>query len=304
MSLRHHTVGLTVLGLRTSATHVSRHRRHISQVIGDTLAGLDARPCRSPRRKPAWSSPPCSSTTRALLRSPPATAIHRAWVYKLKARYEAEGETALEPRSSRPKTSPPPCPRWWSTSSSGSARNCPMPAWTPAPRPSAGTCPPPRTPRCPVHDQPPPGRGRAGHPRAEEAPEVLLHPLRSLHAERDLAVRLHPLPAHPPDGRPGADVEIMSWLDDCTRYALHASAHPRITTPIVVTTFREALASTGSQHPRSPITAWSTPSDWPDTAARAATTPSSQLRRRHIVQKNSDPTTRPPAARPNGSSRR
>ena len=32
--------------------------------------------------------------------------IHRAWVYKLKARYEAEGESALEPRSRRPKTSP------------------------------------------------------------------------------------------------------------------------------------------------------------------------------------------------------
>ena len=32
--------------------------------------------------------------------------VHRTWVYKLKARYEAEGETALEPRSRRPKTSP------------------------------------------------------------------------------------------------------------------------------------------------------------------------------------------------------
>lgn len=32
--------------------------------------------------------------------------VHRAWVYKLKARFEAEGETALEPRSRRPKTSP------------------------------------------------------------------------------------------------------------------------------------------------------------------------------------------------------
>src|SRR3954454_1445650 len=32
--------------------------------------------------------------------------VHRAWVYKLKARYEAEGESALEPRSRRPKTSP------------------------------------------------------------------------------------------------------------------------------------------------------------------------------------------------------
>ncbi len=32
--------------------------------------------------------------------------VHRAWVYKLKARYEAEGEASLEPRSRRPRTSP------------------------------------------------------------------------------------------------------------------------------------------------------------------------------------------------------
>jgi transposase len=32
--------------------------------------------------------------------------VHRAWVYKLKARYEAEGEAAFEPRSRRSKTSP------------------------------------------------------------------------------------------------------------------------------------------------------------------------------------------------------
>ena len=32
--------------------------------------------------------------------------VHRTWVYKLKARYEAEGETALALRSRRPKTSP------------------------------------------------------------------------------------------------------------------------------------------------------------------------------------------------------
>ncbi|WP_216823028.1 helix-turn-helix domain-containing protein [Aeromicrobium sp. A1-2] len=32
--------------------------------------------------------------------------VHRSWVYKLKARYETEGDAALEPRSRRPKTSP------------------------------------------------------------------------------------------------------------------------------------------------------------------------------------------------------
>ena len=43
----------------------------------------------------------------------------------------------------------------------------------------------------------------------------------------------------------GRDIEIVTWLDDCTRYALHISAHHRITTPIVVTTFRETAAQQG-----------------------------------------------------------
>ena len=54
-----------------------------------------------------------------------------------------------------------------------------------------------------------------------------------------------------PDGRPGADVEIISWLDDCTRYALHVTAHPRITTPIVLSHVpRKPLPSTASPPPR------------------------------------------------------
>ena len=30
---------------------------------------------------------------------------------------------------------------------------------------------------------------------------------------------------------PGTDVEILTWLDDCTRYALSITAHRRITGP-------------------------------------------------------------------------
>ena len=48
-----------------------------------------------------------------------------------------------------------------------------------------------------------------------------------------------------PDGRPGNDVEIITWLDDCTRYALHVSAHRAVTTPIVTTTFRETAGQHG-----------------------------------------------------------
>lgn len=41
------------------------------------------------------------------------------------------------------------------------------------------------------------------------------------------------------------DVEILTWLDDCTRYALNITAHPNITTPIVLATFRNTLKTHG-----------------------------------------------------------
>jgi transposase InsO family protein len=55
-----------------------------------------------------------------------------------------------------------------------------------------------------------------------------------------------------PDGSTGPDVEIISWLDDHSRYALHVSAHRRVTGPIVVTTFRQAADLHG--HPASTLT--------------------------------------------------
>jgi transposase InsO family protein len=42
----------------------------------------------------------------------------------------------------------------------------------------------------------------------------------------------------------GADVEILTWLDDHSRMALHISAHLRVTGPIVLATFR----GTAGQH--------------------------------------------------------
>lgn len=36
----------------------------------------------------------------------------------------------------------------------------------------------------------------------------------------------------------GRDVEILTWLDDHSRYALHISAHTRVTGPIVLATFQ------------------------------------------------------------------
>ncbi|PEG32992.1 IS481 family transposase, partial [Mycolicibacterium agri] len=39
----------------------------------------------------------------------------------------------------------------------------------------------------------------------------------------------------------GADTEILSWLDDCSRYALSVTAHRRVTATIVVTEFTKAI---------------------------------------------------------------
>lgn len=48
-----------------------------------------------------------------------------------------------------------------------------------------------------------------------------------------------------PDGTPGADVEILSWIDDHSRYALSVTAHVRVTGPIVLAEFRRAIATHG-----------------------------------------------------------
>jgi transposase InsO family protein len=48
-----------------------------------------------------------------------------------------------------------------------------------------------------------------------------------------------------PDATPGTDTEILSWLDDCSRYALHVSAHHRVTGPIVLASFRDTVATYG-----------------------------------------------------------
>ena len=40
-------------------------------------------------------------------------------------------------------------------------------------------------------------------------------------------------------------IEIITWLDDCTRYALHVSAHRAITTAIVTASFRKAAGQHG-----------------------------------------------------------
>jgi transposase InsO family protein len=91
-----------------------------------------------------------------------------------------------------------------------------------------------------------------------------------------------------PDGRPGPDSEILTWLDDHSRYALRVSAHARVTGPVVLAAFRAAVAAHGA--PASTLTdngmVFTTRLSGGKGGRNAL---ENELRRLNIVQKNSRP---------------
>jgi transposase InsO family protein len=167
--------------------------------------------------------------------------VHRAWVYKLKARYEAEGDAAFEPRSRRPRTSP--------TAVSAAVVDLIVRL-----------------------------RKELDEAGLDAGPETIAWHLAHHHGHRVSRATISrtltrqglvtPDPRKRPRSsyirfqaampnetwqsdfthyrlRTGMDVEVISWLDDCTRYALHVSAHARITTEIVKATFRKTAGQHG-----------------------------------------------------------
>ena len=86
----------------------------------------------------------------------------------------------------------------------------------------------------------------------------------------------------------GTDVEILSWLDDCSRYALSVTAHAPVTGPIVLATFRKTAAIHG--FPASTLT----DNGRVFTVRFLGATPGRnhlehELRQRNITQKNGKP---------------
>jgi transposase InsO family protein len=91
-----------------------------------------------------------------------------------------------------------------------------------------------------------------------------------------------------PDGTPGADTEIITWLDDHSRYALRISAHARVTAPIVLASFREAAEQHG--YPASTLTDNGMVYTVRFAGGRGGRTSlEHELRRLNITQKNSRP---------------
>jgi transposase InsO family protein len=91
-----------------------------------------------------------------------------------------------------------------------------------------------------------------------------------------------------PDGTPGADTEVITWLDDHSRYALHVSAHARVTASRVLATFRETAGQHG--YPASTLTDNGMVYTVRFAGGRGGRTMLEvELRRLNIVQKNSRP---------------
>jgi DNA-binding transcriptional ArsR family regulator len=84
------------------------------------------------------------------------------------------------------------------------------------------------------------------------------------------------------------DTEILSWLDDHSRYALSVTAHRRVTGPIVLASFRETAAQHGT--PASTLTdngmVYTTRFSGGKGGRNAF---EAELRRLAVVQKNSRP---------------
>jgi transposase InsO family protein len=176
--------------------------------------------------------------------------VHRSWVYRLKARYDDIGEAAFEPLSRRPHTSPA------AIAASTVSRTLTREG---------------------LVDPQPKKRPRSSYIRFQAAMPNECWQSDFTH------YRLTE-----PDGQPGTEVEIISWLDDHSRYALQVSAHHRISTPIVVATFRKAAAQHGI--PASTLTDNGMVYTVRYSGGRGGRNAfEKQLRDWHVIQKNSRP---------------
>ncbi len=167
--------------------------------------------------------------------------VARSWVYALVARYQAEGDTAFEPHSRRPKTSPN------ATDSTTVALIIELRDTLTAAGLDAG----PDT--------------ISWH--LEHHHHITIHPS-TIYRHLERAGKVTPEPKKRPKSsyirfeaeQPNetwqsdfthyrladdTDTEILSWLDDHSRYALRITAQRRVTAKIVVTEFRHAYNEYG-----------------------------------------------------------
>ena len=168
--------------------------------------------------------------------------VARSWIYTLLARYRAEGEAAFEPRSRRPATSPRAISAGTADlivrlrkelSDQGLDAGPVTIAW-----------------HLEHHHQTrvsPATVSRYLTRRGLVIPEPRKRPKSScirFQAEQPNECRQADFTHYPLAD--GTGTEILTWLDDNSRYALSVTAHHRVTGPIVVSTFRAAVTAHGA----------------------------------------------------------
>jgi transposase InsO family protein len=209
--------------------------------------------------------------------------VARSWVYALLARYRAEGEAAFEPRSRRPRTSP------------GAVSDVTVELIIKLRKDLAGQ-------------------------GLDAGPHTICWHLQHHHqvgvspATVSRYLTRHGLVLPDPAKRPkasylrfaaglpnecwqsdfihwdladGAGVEIVTWLDDHSRYALSVTAHPVVTGPVVVATFRAAVAAHGI--PASTLTGNGLVYTTRFSGGRGRNGFEHELRRLGVAQKNGKP---------------
>ena len=168
--------------------------------------------------------------------------VARSWVYTLVARYRAEGDSAFEPRSRRPRTRPETTPAAavelvldlrrtltthgldagadtiaWHLEHRHNVRLSRATIYRIVRRANLVTPAPNKKPRSSYI------RFQAEQPNETWQADFTHHRLAD-----------------------GIDIEILTWLDDHSRYALSVTAHRPVTGPAVVATFRQAIARHGT----------------------------------------------------------
>ena len=172
--------------------------------------------------------------------------VSRQWIYKLLARYQLEGEEAFEPRSRRPHSQPTAIPAATvglilrlrhQLTRQGLDAGAQTIAWHLAEQHqltvSEATIWRTLT--------------RAGliTPEPKKKPKTAYLSFAAEQPNEMWQVDFTHYRLTQPDGTPGADAEILCFLNDHSRYALCVTCHRRVTGPVVVAVFRQAVADQG-----------------------------------------------------------
>jgi transposase InsO family protein len=213
-----------------------------------------------------------------------AYGVSRSWLYELLKRYRTEGDAAFQPRSRRPRTSPRSTPPQTvelvlrlrkQLAESGLDAGAETIGWHLTHRHQTSLS------RATIHRI----LTRAGAVVPEPAKRPRSSYIRFA-AEQPNETWQSDFTHYRLTS--GADSEIITWLDDHSRLALHVSAHARITGPIVLATFRQAADLHG--YPASTLTDNGTVYTTRFAGGRGGRNYlEHELRRLGITQKNSRP---------------